>query len=161
MQAKTMEGLAGASMNMKMVNVPIRVYKEAERRGDLATMERAMGYASEFTTRAVGYKEKAEEGTKEDAELAKEKEKLEREKGIEKRREEREEFEERLEEQQNTKIDTVEVSEEGKELLEANAESAASGIDHVETDIKTEPVTYTKTGEVSKQVEKISMSISV
>ena len=33
MHAKTMEGLAGASMSMKLMNTPIRVYKEAERRG--------------------------------------------------------------------------------------------------------------------------------
>ena len=35
MHAKTMEGLAGASMSMKLMNTPIRVYKEAERRGSL------------------------------------------------------------------------------------------------------------------------------
>lgn len=31
MHTKTMEGLAGASMNMKMLNTPFRVYKEAKR----------------------------------------------------------------------------------------------------------------------------------
>ena len=43
MHAKTMEGLAGASMNMKMMNTPFRVYQEAERRGDTSVMEQAMG----------------------------------------------------------------------------------------------------------------------
>ena len=44
MHTKTMEGLAGASMNMKLLNTPFRVYKDAGRRGDTAVMERAMGY---------------------------------------------------------------------------------------------------------------------
>ncbi len=48
MHTKTMEGLAGASMNMKLLNTPFRVYKDAERRGDTAVMERAMGYVGEF-----------------------------------------------------------------------------------------------------------------
>ena len=38
MHAKTMEGLAGASMNMKMMNTPFRVYEQAERRGDTSTV---------------------------------------------------------------------------------------------------------------------------
>lgn len=35
-------------MNMKLLNTPFRVYKDAERRGDTAVMERAMGYVGEF-----------------------------------------------------------------------------------------------------------------
>ena len=38
MHTKTMEGLTGASMSMKLMNTPLRVYKEAERRGDTAAM---------------------------------------------------------------------------------------------------------------------------
>ena len=49
MQIKTMEGLVGASFNMNLVDVPMRVYKDACRRGDLATMERSMGYVTEFS----------------------------------------------------------------------------------------------------------------
>lgn len=30
MHTKTMEGLSGASMNMKLLNTPFRVYKDAE-----------------------------------------------------------------------------------------------------------------------------------
>ena len=55
MHAKTMEGLAGASMNMKMMNTPFRVYQEAERRGDTSVMERAMGYPeAKRRTRGTG-----------------------------------------------------------------------------------------------------------
>lgn len=44
-----MEGLAGAKTNMDLLNTPFRVYKDARRRGDLATMERAMGYVKDFS----------------------------------------------------------------------------------------------------------------
>ena len=44
MHTKVMEGIVGARTNMDMVDVPMRVYKEARRKGDTATMERAMGY---------------------------------------------------------------------------------------------------------------------
>lgn len=33
MHTKTMEGLIGARANMDMANVPMKVYKEARRRG--------------------------------------------------------------------------------------------------------------------------------
>lgn len=55
MHTKTVEGLTGASMSMKMMNTPFRVFKDAERRGDLAVMERAMGYVNEFANEAEGY----------------------------------------------------------------------------------------------------------
>ena len=57
MHTKTMEGLIGARTNMNMMNTPMRVYKEARRKGDLDTMERAMGYANECSDRAEEYKE--------------------------------------------------------------------------------------------------------
>lgn len=47
MKAKTMEGLVGAKTNMDLLNTPMRVYKEARRRGDMATMDRAMDYAGQ------------------------------------------------------------------------------------------------------------------
>ena len=59
MNTKTMEGLSGASANMKLVNTPMRVFREAKRRGDTATMERAMGYAGQFFNKAEEYKNKA------------------------------------------------------------------------------------------------------
>ena len=88
MHAKTMEGLIGARTNMDMTNVPMRVFKEARRKGDTATMERAMGYVRDFEDHAYQYKDKADEGMKEEAEEAREEEKLAREEAIEKRRDE-------------------------------------------------------------------------
>lgn len=93
MHTKTMEGLIGARTNMDMTNVPMRVFKEARRKGDTATMERAMGYVNDFEDRAYQYKDTAEEGMKKDAEDAREKAKQELEEAIEKRREERKELE--------------------------------------------------------------------
>jgi len=101
MNTKTMEGLVGAGTNMKMTETPMRVFKEARRRGDIATMERAMGYVSEFSERSGEYKSEADQGMKEDAEEARKKAELEAEKAIQKRREEREQQKEQLEESKN------------------------------------------------------------
>ena len=119
MNSKTMEGLVGARTNMNLVNTPMRVYKEARRKGDTATMERAMGYANEFSDKAQDYKAEADIGMKEDAKKAREEAKLQREEALCKRREEREKLEEKIEENRNANgnIDTVEISEDGKVLL--------------------------------------------
>ena len=77
MHTKTMEGLVGASTNMKLLNTPFHVYKDAERRGDTAVMERAMGYVGDFAEKADDYQKKAEKGMKEDAKEAREKAKTE------------------------------------------------------------------------------------
>ena len=84
MHTKTMEGLAGASMNMKLMNTPMRVYKEAERRGDTAVMERAMGYTCDFADKAKDYQKTTEKGMEEDAKEAREKAKTEQENAIRK-----------------------------------------------------------------------------
>lgn len=82
MNTKTMERLVGARTNMDLLNTPFKVYKEARCKGDTATMERAMGYVTEFSDRADEYKEVADRGMKEDAEEPREKAKSEREKAI-------------------------------------------------------------------------------
>lgn len=127
MNTKTMEGLIGARTNINIANVPMRVYKDAERRGDTATMERAMGYVSEFEGKAEDYKTKAYDGMKEDAKETKENEKLEREKIIEKRKEEKEAEEKANNSSQEniygnggTVTDILEISAEGKALSEAS-----------------------------------------
>lgn len=104
MHTKTIEGIVGAGMNRKMLEVPMRIYREAERRGDTAKMEQAMGYATEFSGRAEDYKEIAEEGMKEEAKEAREKE------AKETRAKEEQEVKE--------KADTVEISEEGQALFQ-------------------------------------------
>ena len=141
MHVKTMEGLVGAGTNMYLLNTPMRVYKEARRRGDTAMMERAMGYVSEFAGKAEEYKAETDEGMKEDAKAAKEKTESEREKAIQKRKEESEKLERRTKENKNEDTD-----------METDA--------NMDTD-KKEPVIYTKTGEASQNVIGLSTSISV
>ena len=163
MNTKTMEGLVGARTNMNLMNTPMRVFKEARRKGDTATMERAMGYADEFSGKAEDYKTEADKGMEEDAREAREKAKLQREEAIQERREEREKLEDRIEGNRNadTNTDTVEISEEGKALLKDNVDSGSIGSDEIKMDAVKEPVTYTKTGETVSAEQEASISVSV
>lgn len=163
MNTKTMEGLVGARTNMNLMNTPMRVFKEARRKGDTATMERAMGYADEFSDKAEDYKTEADKGMEEDAREAREKAKLQCEEAIQKRREEREKLEDRIEGNRNadTNTDTVEISEEGKALLKDNVDSGSIGSDEIKMDAVKEPVTYTKTGETVSAEQEASISVSV
>lgn len=167
MHAKTMEGLAGASMSMKLMNTPMRVYKEAERRGDTAVMEQAMGYASDFADKAEDYRKTTEKGMKEDAKEAREKAKTEQENAIRKRREQREEMEKKIAESRNGDTDTVSISESGKAALDGKTDSVQTGADNgisaeeTADAIKMESVIYTKTGEASKSESDTNISVSV
>ncbi len=167
MHTKTMEGLAGANINMKLLNTPFRVYKEAERRGDTAVMERAMGYAGEFADKAEDYQKITEEGMKEDAREAREKAKAEQEKAIQKRKEEREEQEKRIAESRKGDTDTVSISESGKEASDEKSVSVQTGTDNdisAEETVdagKMEAVIYTKTGETAKPESSSNFTISV
>ena len=143
MNTKTMEGLVGARTNMNLLNTPMRVYKEARRKGDTATMERSMGYVNEFSDKAEEYKSEADKGMEEDARQAREKAKLQREEAIQKRREEREKLEERTGENRNADTNTdiretraciLEISEEGKALLKDNADSDSAGAEEIKAD---------------------------
>lgn len=130
MNTKTMEGLVGAGTNMKLMDTPMRVFKQARSRGDTATMERAMKYAGEFSGRAEEYKEKADKGMEEETKETREKEKTQREEALRKRREEREKTGGTTPENGNADNSTdsketacvVEISEEGKELLKDHAD---------------------------------------
>lgn len=96
MKAGSMEGLIGASVNMTLTCTPLRVYKEAERRGDTDVMDRAMGYVTDFQEKAHEYSDKAqEELTKELKEERREQE-LKREQAVEKRKEETKEYMEKM-----------------------------------------------------------------
>lgn len=163
MHVKTMEGLVGARTNMNLMNTPMRVFKEARRKGDLETMERAMGYANECSDRAEEYKAEADEGMKKDAEETREIAKEQREEAIQKRRDEREKLEEKMEENRNAdaNIDTVEISEEGKVLLEDSTGLDNTVSAETKTDAVKEPVSYTKTGETVSAEQSTSISVFV
>ena len=163
MHVKTMEGLVGAKTNMNLMNMPMRVYKEARRKGDSETMERAMGYASECSDRAEEYKTEADEGMKKDAEEARKIAKEQREEAIQNRRDERDKREAKIEENRNddTNTDTVKISEEGKVLLKDSTGLDNTVSAETKTDAVKEPVTYTKTGEPVSAVQSTSISVSV
>ena len=167
MNAKTMEGIVGSKNNVDLTNTPMRVFKEARRKGDVATMERAMGYAGEFTETADEYKVRAHEGTKEDVKEARKKAEAEQENAIRKRKEEREELEKRIEESRNKGADTVEISEEGQVLQKestdsAGAEQTGGSVTDAGADAaKPEPVIYTKTGETGQPETGTEFSVSV
>lgn len=89
MKAGSAQALIGASASVNTAKIPLRVYKEAERKGDTATMERSMGYFTEFSQKAVRYTEEAARETlKEQREESRERE-LEREKALEEKRAEK------------------------------------------------------------------------
>ena len=106
MHTKTMEGLVGARTNMNLLNTPMRVFKDARRRGDTATMERAIGYVSDFSKQAQEYQAEADKGMEEDARQAREKAKLQQEEAVLKRKEERKKMEEKLKEESNADTQT-------------------------------------------------------
>ena len=129
MHTKTMEGLIGARTNMNLMNTPMRVYKEARRKGDSGTMERAMGYANECSDRAEEYKAEVDEGMKKDAQEMRRIAREQREEAIQKRRDEREKLKKKMEENKNGDANTdtketsaclLEISEEGKALLKCS-----------------------------------------
>lgn len=163
MHTKTMEGLIGARTNMNLMNTPMRVYKEARRKGDSETMERAMGYANECSDRAEEYKAEADEGMKKDAEEARKIAKEQREEAIQKRRDEREKLEKKIDENRNgdANTDTVEIGEEGKVLLKDSTGLDNTVSAETKTDAVREPVTYTKTGETVSAEQESNISVSV
>lgn len=116
MHTQTMEGLIGARTNMNLMNVPMRVYKEARQKGNTAAMERAMGYVMDFSERAQEYQKKADEGMEKGAKEAREKEKKASENMVEKHRKERDELRERLERSKAEKNGT-EMNEEVSERV--------------------------------------------
>ena len=163
MHVKTMEGLVGARTNMNLLNTPMRVFKEARRKGDLATMERAMGYVGEFADKAEEYKAEADKGMEEDAKEAKEKAKELCEEAIQTRREEREKLEARIDENGSlsASVDTIDLSGEGKVLSDDRIELDHTGLDESKADTVKTPVTYTKTGQALPIEPSVSISVSV
>lgn len=89
MKSGSAQALIGANVNVNIAKVPLRVYKEAERKGDTAAMERSMGYFTDFSSKAARYTQEASRETlKEQREESRERE-LEREKALEEKRAEK------------------------------------------------------------------------
>ena len=139
MNIQMMEGLLGASSNIKLSGTPMSVYRQASAEGDTEKMKRALGYTGECAEKAVKYQEKLDKGMKAEAKAEREKAKLEQEAAIEKRREEHKRGPaDRL---QGT--DLVQISEAAKDNKKNNKPAEAA------EPIDSEPVIYTPAGEVS------------
>lgn len=82
MQAGSMKALMGASSNLKLVNTPMKVFNEAEARGDKETMERAMGYVTEFEGNAEKDADKLGEETIKETRGVRKQQKIEREQAL-------------------------------------------------------------------------------
>ncbi len=135
MNAGVMEGLIGANSNMKMVEVPMRAYHEGERTGNTALMEQAMVYVTDFKERADTYKDKAEEELKLEMDEKRKIEKLEQEEAIEKAQEEGKVNQQLV---AGEPTDSVEISEEGRILLEQSKRDMAAPTEMVEVTAKEE-----------------------
>lgn len=149
-----MEGLLGASSNIKLSGTPMSVYRQASAEGDTEKMKRALGYTGECAEKAVKSQEKLEKGMKAEAKAEREKAKLEREAAIEKRREERRRAEEGEETSRPQGTDLVQISEEAKAALKNNRPiETAEPID-------SEPVVYTPAGEIAAASAKPESTVS-
>lgn len=188
MKAGTMQGLIGANINMKLVDTPIRVYKEAERKGDLGTMERAMGYASDLKNTAYEYKDQAEEELRKEMKENREEQQKEREEAIEERREAQKESQkeaveklaEKTEEMRKdgqgstesirqTQADSLTISEEGQKLLQENRPAPKPDLPDMEapeipaaTDTKPETKFYSSAGTaIEPQTAGVKVSVNI
>lgn len=159
MNAKTMEGLAGANTSIRLISTPMSVAKEAENKGDTEKMKRALSYAAGMADQAEQYSEKTDKGMKLEAKEAKEQEKLRQEELIKARKAEREEQEKRLREgegnQPEASFDVAEISEEGKYQAEM-ADTSSSAPTEV-----SQNVTYDKSGVAVEIVAETGESVDV
>ncbi len=140
MNAKTMEGLAGASASINMMSTPMNVAKEAERKGDTEKMQRALGYAAGLAEQAEKYGEKTSQGMKLEAEEAKEQEKL-RQEELAKNQNAGQTGQIKPEKQENADLDTSEISEEGKSHPENGGQACPGAVEGAQN------IVYDKAGE--------------
>lgn len=158
MNAKTMEGLAGASTSISMISTPMNIAKEAERKGDTEKMKRAMSYGAEMAGQAEAYSEKTSQGMKLEAEEAKKQEKQQQEDLIRARREERKEWEEKLQEgsAEHADVDRVEISGDGTVQTEAAGQAAPK-----EPAADSQDIVYDQTGGTVEPSREAGANINV
>jgi len=153
MNIQMMEGLLGASSNIKLSGTPMSVYRQASAEGDIEKMKRAMGYTVECTEKAVKYQEKLDKGMKAEAKAEREKAKLEQEAAMEKCREERKRAEAGTEPGHSQGTDQVQISEAAKAALQTKLVEAVEPID-------SDPVIYAETGEIADALAKSEPAVS-
>ena len=135
MKAGSMEGLIGANVNIRLSNTPMRVYRDAEHRGDTKVMKRAMQYVTDFQEKAQKYSDKAQEELKKEVK----------------------EYVEKI--QKNNKLDisktdSIEISEEGKIILKNNSQTEESTLENTNIKIYTSKGKSISTEPTIKSVDK-------
>lgn len=138
MKAGSMEGLIGASVNLELSRTPMRVYKEAERRGDTETMKRAMGYVTDFQDKAQECSDRAQEELPKELKEERKEQEIRRKQALE-HKEETKEYVEKIQENNKPDIpetDCVEISEEGKIVLKNNSQTEEANPILENTDVK-------------------------
>ena len=160
MKAGSMQGLIGANVNMKLTRTPMRVFKEAELRGDTETMKRAMGYVEDFQEKAHECSDKAQNEIGKELKEERREQDIRREQAIE-RKEDAEEFTEKI--RKNNKpdqTDSVEISEEGKIVLKNNSQTEETTPIVENTDVKL----YTSEGKpktIEPEAESVDKKMDV
>lgn len=147
MKAGSMEGLIGASLNMKLTRTPMRVFKAAELKGDTETMKRAMGYVTEFREKAHECSDRAQEQLGKELEEERKEQEARRKKAQE-NGEKAKDYVEKVQEKNKpdtTKKDGMEISEEGKVMLKKDSETEEESVSALE---KTDVKIYTDEGKV-------------
>lgn len=178
MKAGTMEGLIGAGINMKLADTPMRVYKEARRKGDLGTMERAMGYASELKDTAYEYKEHAEEELRKEMKETREEQQREREEQRKAQKETTEKLTAKAAQVRDgndlsadtdkiSQADSLVISPEGQKLLQENRPDSGGTLPDMEapdlpapTDTKSDIKFYSSAG-TAVETAPAGMNVSV
>lgn len=138
MKAGSMEGLIGASVNMKLSQTPMRVFKEAERRGNTEVMKRAMGYVTDFQEKAHECSDRAQEELAKELKEERKEQEIKRQQALE-RKEETKEYVEKIQKNNKSDIpetDSVEISEEGKVVLKNNSQTEETTPIVETTDVK-------------------------
>lgn len=168
MIARTQEGLIGANNAMNVIRTPMKVFYEARARGDKATMDRAMGYASEINEDAWEHKYNTDEALKQEAEENKAKAQQEAEalaRRIEESIEEnRDKLEETTEDGSNGLHTLTGVTSEenaGQNPEASQSEYSAEKTEPADNHGGSEPVTYDKGGKITAAEPKIHFNITV
>lgn len=160
MKAGSMQGLIGASVNMKLTRTPMRVFKEAERRGDTETMKRAMGYVEDFQEKAHECSDKAQNEIGKELKEERREQDIRREQAIE-RKEDAEEYTEKIRENNKPdQTDSVEISEEGKIVLRNDSQTEETTPIVESTDVKL----YTSEGKpktIEPETESVDKKMDV
>ncbi len=156
MKAGSMEGLIGANVNIRLSNTPMRVYRDAEHRGDTKVMKRAMQYVTDFQEKAQKYSDKAQEELKKELKEERKEQKLKHEQALE-RKEEVKEYVEKIQENNKldiSKTDSIEISEEGKIILKNNSQTEESTLENTNIKIYTSKGKSISTEPTIKSVDK-------